>query len=153
MTIKLKKDLGECPKCKAGTLEILKSENTYGRYAKCDNKYCEGGQLIRGKRQRFSFAIPKRGEITKTGYKCPDSGITIISMVPTGRRKGVSKAYFWAGKPCFDCTYWCSATSPCEETDDLIIEYSVGEKYEWDESDVPNHLILEFKRVEEEMKA
>ncbi len=135
-------DLGTCPYCREGTLIIMKGD--FGRppprWAECDNKFCKGGVEINGKKKPFSFPIPKRGKIVVSGLHCPLNKNPIVIINPnSGTRVGT--AYFWAGTPCYSCKYWTSEFSPCEETDDLIVEFSADEVYGWDETVCPQYLL------------
>ena len=90
--------LGECPIC--GDELVLIKTSSANRMAKCLNDHCP---------KKFTYPLPKRGQIEVTGSICPKTFIPLIVIIPLLRvnntriRAEYSKAYCWTQGPCFSC--------------------------------------------------
>ncbi len=71
-------ELGECPKCRDGTLRIIKSAKTGKRFVGCSN--------YKDEKCDQTFALPQKGEISPLDETCPYCGHKMIQVV-SGRRK------------------------------------------------------------------
>ncbi len=75
---KSKEELGECPKCKVGTLRVIRSSKTGKRFVGCSN-YSEG-------KCDQTFALPQKGDLSPLDQMCPHCGYQMF-QVTSGRRK------------------------------------------------------------------
>jgi ssDNA-binding Zn-finger/Zn-ribbon topoisomerase 1 len=105
---------GECPEC-GEVLNIIKT-NQFKRYAQCDNPDCN-----------ISYGLPKKGKITRSGYCCPETQFPILIIEQVG--KNIGTAYFWTDKPCFTCRKFDSKSDACNETKELIEEFTENGEY------------------------
>ena len=75
---KSKEELGECPKCKEGTLRVIRSSKTGKRFVGCSN-YGEG-------KCDQTFPLPQKGDLSPIDQLCPHCGYQMF-QVTSGRRK------------------------------------------------------------------
>jgi DNA topoisomerase-1 len=75
---KSKEELGECPKCKVGTLRVIRSSKTGKRFVGCSN-YSEG-------KCDQTFPLPQKGDLSPMDQMCPHCGYQMF-QVTSGRRK------------------------------------------------------------------
>jgi DNA topoisomerase-1 len=75
---KSKEELGECPKCKVGTLRVIRSSKTGKRFVGCSN-YSEG-------KCDQTFPLPQKGDLSPLNQICPHCGYQMF-QVTSGRRK------------------------------------------------------------------
>ena len=75
---KSKEELGECPKCKVGTLRVIRSSKTGKRFVGCSN-YSEG-------KCDQTFPLPQKGDLSPVDQICPHCGYQMF-QVTSGRRK------------------------------------------------------------------
>ena len=75
---KSKEELGECPKCKVGTLRVIRSSKTGKRFVGCSN-YSEG-------ECDQTFPLPQKGDLSPLDQMCPHCGYQMF-QVTSGRRK------------------------------------------------------------------
>jgi DNA topoisomerase-1 len=73
-----KEEFGECPKCKEGTLRVIRSSKTGKRFLGCSN-YREG-------KCDQTFPLPQKGELSPLDTLCPHCGYQMF-QVTSGRRK------------------------------------------------------------------
>jgi ssDNA-binding Zn-finger/Zn-ribbon topoisomerase 1 len=99
------KEIGNCPKCEC-SLTIFKTAN-YKRFAKCEA--CG-----------VSYALPKRGKLSNSAVRCPQSGFPILIV-----EKADQKTYFWADQPCFSCV----KLDKCRAIEELETEFKELEVY------------------------
>ncbi|MFW9805297.1 MAG: DNA topoisomerase I [Candidatus Thorarchaeota archaeon] len=75
---KSKEEFGECPKCKEGTLRVIRSSKTGKRFLGCSN-YSEG-------KCDQTFPLPQKGDLSPLDAACPHCGYQMF-QVTSGRRK------------------------------------------------------------------
>ncbi len=73
-----KEELGVCPKCKEGTLRVIRSSKTGKRFVGCSN-YSEG-------KCDQTFPLPQKGDLTPLDTMCPHCGYQMFQVI-SGRRK------------------------------------------------------------------
>ncbi|MCL4437311.1 MAG: DNA topoisomerase I [Thaumarchaeota archaeon] len=69
-TVREMNSLGPCPKCKTGTLHVIRSKKTHKRFVGCSN-YQQGGC-------NASAPLPQKGTLTIPGKSCPTCGWPIV---------------------------------------------------------------------------
>ena len=75
---KSKEEFGKCPKCKEGTLRVIRSSKTGKRFVGCSN-YSEG-------KCDQTFPLPQKGDLSPLDTMCPHCGYQMF-QVTSGRRK------------------------------------------------------------------
>jgi DNA topoisomerase-1 len=75
---KSKEEFGECPKCREGTLRVIRSSKTGKRFLGCSN-YSEG-------KCDQTFPLPQKGDISPLDKNCPHCGFQMF-QVTSSRRK------------------------------------------------------------------
>ncbi|MFW9962132.1 MAG: DNA topoisomerase I [Candidatus Sifarchaeia archaeon] len=75
---KSKEELGSCPKCKDGTLRIIRSQKTGKRFLGCSN-YNEG-------KCDQTFPLPQKGDISPLDKICPFCGYPMFQVTALRRK-------------------------------------------------------------------
>ena len=75
---KSKEELGECPKCREGTLRVIRSSKTGKRFVGCSN-------YSKSKCDQ-TFPLPQKGDLSPLDMTCPHCGYQMFQVV-SGRRK------------------------------------------------------------------
>lgn len=75
---KSKEELGECPKCREGTLRVIRSSKTGKRFVGCSN-------YSKSKCDQ-TFPLPQKGDLSPLDKICPHCGYQMFQVV-SGRRK------------------------------------------------------------------
>lgn len=110
-----KMDLGTCPTCKSGTLQVVKSRN-FKRFVKCDNPDCQGKGDRPGPQ---TYPLPQKGGIVHEGIVCDTCGAPRIKVV-TPKRKP------WDICVNMDCPSNKKAEKPAETAEDAGAEEAVA---------------------------